>query len=130
MNEIVLPAQSRAIVIREVSSTWVRLFSQPPPEGLALGAENPAYIAERLLAVLSGSTHDGRKELEWVLSLSEDHWSLYASHLADGRLRLSWQDAHAVWDAAGSFELTDADRAGWAAALRRLIVATTPVPEI
>ncbi len=68
-----------------------------------LGAETPEYLTNHLLTVLNlrwedlGETIAGDIDgyaVKWVLSLSEDHSSLYVAPDGDCKL-LFWQDAHA-----------------------------------
>ena len=125
MDEIELSAKGRSLKLRPVNDRWIELSASVRGGWLPLGAESPEYVVARLISLLTGELAV-ESDPTWVMSLSEDHFSMYACRLRDRTLRLRWQDAEANWDPEAVFDLTDRDVSMW---LARLSVHHRESPE-
>lgn len=119
----VLHASSGALVLREVDGSWWQLSVEIGPTPHVLGSDTKKVIVSRLREGLAGSlgsktagVFDGT-QTAWVLSLSEEHCSVYAGD-EKGSRRFFFQDADGAH--LGSLSLSSEEREAWLTRLEEL----------
>jgi hypothetical protein len=81
---------------------WSQVQLRTLDTSRSLGAEDLQYIAKHLITFLT----DDASDVRWVLSLSEQHCSVYGEHTANSAV-LRFQDANAVTFATATLTQTD-----------------------
>jgi hypothetical protein len=86
---------------------WSYVVLRYQNRDVILGSEEFQYIVDHLILFLTGEKFTS---LEWVLSLSEMHYSFYGEHKEGGAI-LKIQDHNAKWIA--DLKLTNKQRHEW-----------------
>ena len=111
-----LYAEGGTLVLRQVDESWWQLAVAIGSSEHVLGSDNRRIIVSRLRQGLTntlGPTTAGSFEgtpSRWVLSLSEEHCSVYAGD-CEGVRHLFFQDANGTY--LGNLPLSSAERESW-----------------
>jgi len=118
-----LHAKGGTLVLRQVDGSWWQLVIAIGSSEHVLGSDTRQIIVSRLRDGLTntlGPTTAGSFQgtpSRWVLSLSEEHCSVYAGD-CEGIRHLFFQDANGTY--LGSLPLSSTEREAWLSELKRL----------